>query len=80
MVERVPKTAPEAAVFCHLSQVHRYIRLFFACEKLDRAKSTRSLKAIREATNCPFCRLTLNALNSNPDVQNLQNAIMHHAI
>jgi Heterokaryon incompatibility protein (HET) len=49
-------------------------RLFFACEKLDRAKSTRSLKAIREATNCPFCRLTLNALISNPDVQNLQNA------
>ena len=48
--------------------------LFFACGTLTKANNTRSLAAIRKATNCPFCRLTLRILNSNPKVQRIDNA------
>ena len=49
-------------------------RLFFACGTLTEANNTRSLEAIRKANNCPFCRLTLRMLNSNPEVQRPKNA------
>ena len=49
-------------------------RLFFACGTLTETNNTRSLETIRKATNCPFCRLTLRLLNSNPKVQRLKNA------
>lgn len=49
-------------------------KLFFACGTLTEANNTRSLAAIRAATNCPFCRLTLRILNSNPKVKRLENA------
>ena len=49
-------------------------KFFFACGTLTEANNTRSLAAIREASSCPFCRLTLRMLNSNPKVQRLENA------
>lgn len=58
----------------------KFQNLFFSPESNDEPMITRTLQHIRQATYCPFCRLTLNALNSDPEVQILDDAlcIMYH--